>query len=310
MENKQIITFNKDIIVESGALINLDKLEVIKIKNCNVSFQVNSIVNCPNLKYIQVDNGAIRISKFSFTNNQNFKYIHLKHLEDNFEKQLSEYNKKYNKLLTNDNKKLNILGIYDFEFNLPIKDENGTAIEEPKFKYNPARVPAQLIYNSDLRTWCDSKVVDKNDKHIFKVACDYKDFDKLFDKLILNKNYFVIESYAFHYCDNLEHLNIPEGITHIEKYAFAHCKNLKSVILPSTIKSIEYKAFYDCPNLELITTNGYKLQNFLPSTLENLSFMIFHKCPKIHKLIIPYKFSNYGPFISDNEFLLQPDLDF
>ena len=101
-----------------------------------------------------------------------------------------------------------------------------------------------------------------------------------------------IDSYAFHYCENLKRLlgdspfissdrkylydprpdayypmtlfffagkddssyEIPEGIRYIENYAFSNCENLKSITFPQSLEVISEVAFEGCKNLE--TLNG------------------------------------------------------
>lgn len=59
--------------------------------------------------------------------------------------------------------------------------------------------------------------------------------------------------------EEIEEINIPEGVETIEKFAFAHCTHLSSVLLPSSVKRIERGAFYDCPMLKtLILPEGLK----------------------------------------------------
>jgi hypothetical protein len=62
----------------------------------------------------------------------------------------------------------------------------------------------------------------------------------------------VIEEGTFSRCTSLEHINLPESITHISEYAFYNCKNLKSIIVPKSIETIDEYAFHGCENLELI----------------------------------------------------------
>ena len=101
-----------------------------------------------------------------------------------------------------------------------------------------------------------------------------------------------IDSYAFHYCENLKRLlgdspfissdrkylydprpdayypmtlfffagkddssyEIPEGIRYIENYAFSNCVYLKSITFPQSLEVISEVAFEGCKNLE--TLNG------------------------------------------------------
>lgn len=52
---------------------------------------------------------------------------------------------------------------------------------------------------------------------------------------------------GFHYCLNLEKVNIPEGIEKITGGSFRHCDKLKSLTLPSTLKTLDVN-YMEAPN--------------------------------------------------------------
>lgn len=51
-------------------------------------------------------------------------------------------------------------------------------------------------------------------------------------------------------CEELETVEIPEGIKIVGSYAFLGCKKLKNVRFPQSIKEIKFAAFYGCLNLK------------------------------------------------------------
>lgn len=53
----------------------------------------------------------------------------------------------------------------------------------------------------------------------------------------------IIGGWAFAYCENLESVEMQEGIEEIGSHAFAQCVKLRTIKLPSTIRSIERNAF-------------------------------------------------------------------
>ncbi len=57
--------------------------------------------------------------------------------------------------------------------------------------------------------------------------------------------------YLFH--DQIEHIVIEEGITHISEYSFIGCSNAVSVSIPASVESIAYKAFSYCVSIQEIT---------------------------------------------------------
>ena len=60
-----------------------------------------------------------------------------------------------------------------------------------------------------------------------------------------------IGDYAFHGCNNLTSVVIPNSVTTIGDYAFSGCSSLTSVVIPSSVTTIGYSAFSDCNNLTI-----------------------------------------------------------
>ena len=62
-----------------------------------------------------------------------------------------------------------------------------------------------------------------------------------------------IGSLAFHACNRLTSVTIPNSIITIGDYAFAYCTNLTSMTIPNSVRSIGYFAFAGCTGLTSIT---------------------------------------------------------
>lgn len=60
----------------------------------------------------------------------------------------------------------------------------------------------------------------------------------------------------FRNCDNLETIEIPNGVKYIGSNSFANCKKLSEITIPSTVTSIYNNAFSGCNSLQ--TIKGYK----------------------------------------------------
>lgn len=60
----------------------------------------------------------------------------------------------------------------------------------------------------------------------------------------------------FKNCDNLEAIEIPNGVKYIGSNSFANCKKLSEITIPSTVTSIYNNAFSGCDSLQ--TIKGYK----------------------------------------------------
>ena len=103
-----------------------------------------------------------------------------------------------------------------------------------------------------------------------------------------------IEQYAFTYCNALEELVIPEGVTEIPVNMANYTPALKTVILPSTINKIGDSAFRSA-NLEngvVIPEGCTEIGSYafkacettsvtLPSTLTTLGIDIFRECASL-----------------------------
>ena len=65
---------------------------------------------------------------------------------------------------------------------------------------------------------------------------------------------------AFHGCEDLTSITIPDGVTIIGENAFYDCSNLTSITIPDSVISIGYGAFNKCSSLTSITFEGTKEQ--------------------------------------------------
>ncbi|MBQ8286820.1 MAG: leucine-rich repeat domain-containing protein [Thermoguttaceae bacterium] len=61
-----------------------------------------------------------------------------------------------------------------------------------------------------------------------------------------------IEAFAFHRCENISELILPEGFTELASAAFFSLPSLRSLSLPSTLSTIPDGAFNDCDALERV----------------------------------------------------------
>jgi hypothetical protein len=97
------------------------------------------------------------------------------------------------------------------------------------------------------------------------------------------------------YIEEIEYLNLPEGLTSIGSYAFSGAKSIKDVVLPQSLVLLNQYAFLDCysihtfsigPNLTLIAQhalNGcYSLTNLsVPANVTEIRFEAFKWIPNV-----------------------------
>ena len=87
---------------------------------------------------------------------------------------------------------------------------------------------------------------------------------------------------AFHDCDSLNRIVLPEGLEIIDTQAFSYCRNLKIVILPDTLQKIGIHAFEGAPlhsitlpnNLKYLGNNAFAGSEFVAIKSESPLFLI------------------------------------
>ncbi|MBO7535914.1 MAG: leucine-rich repeat protein [Bacilli bacterium] len=71
-----------------------------------------------------------------------------------------------------------------------------------------------------------------------------------------------IPTNAFHFCESLTSITIPNSVTSIGKCAFGSCRSLTSITIPSSVTSIEENAFYECSSLTIYCEASSKLEGW------------------------------------------------
>ena len=76
-----------------------------------------------------------------------------------------------------------------------------------------------------------------------------------------------IRDFAFDYCTGLKGaLIIPDEVTSIGDYAFSHCSGLTSIIIGNSVRTIGYNAFRGCKGISTLTLPKYL------NTIDNMAF--------------------------------------
>ena len=113
--------------------------------------------------------------------------------------------------------------------------------------------------------------------------------------------------------DQIQRVNVDEGITTISPMAFYHGTNLKAVVMPDSVKSLGYLAFAGCTSLVLITMNGVEqignscffgcesLVNVtLPVGLKSIGDQAFFLCTSLGGITIPATVEAFGHSVFAN----------
>lgn len=119
-------------------------------------------------------------------------------------------------------------------------------------------------------------------------------------KVIVGKPVKKIGHMAFHGCESLTTVIIPDGVEEIEDYTFASCKNLQSITIPKSVEKIGYSAFLGCESLQNVTIpngvveiGGGAFENnnsiksiIIPETVKIIHNGAFNSCEGLTKIII------------------------
>ena len=87
-----------------------------------------------------------------------------------------------------------------------------------------------------------------------------------------------IGSHAFHHCQNLKSVVLPDTVEEIGWYAFGYCSNLKNVAIPDKMDRIESSAFSRCEKLSEIK---------LPDGIASIEWGTFDGCSVLSAITIP-----------------------
>ena len=74
--------------------------------------------------------------------------------------------------------------------------------------------------------------------------------------IVIPKEITCIDDWAFNSCENLEGIELPEGLGSIGWMAFAGCRKLKSITLDEKVTRIGEDAFVNCRKLTIIGKAG------------------------------------------------------
>ena len=146
--------------------------------------------------------------------------------------------------------------------------ENGIRKEE-NIERNTARTETRgtcgdnlsWLFNDENSTLVISGTGDMS-RYTTCLSCPWSSFMEQIETVEIEEGVSSIGSYAFCNCSSLKTVNITSSIlTSIGGSAFQICKNLTSITIPSSVTSIREYAFYGCESLTSIT---------LPSSLTSI----------------------------------------
>ena len=82
---------------------------------------------------------------------------------------------------------------------------------------------------------------------------------------------------AFHDCNHLTSVRIPDGVTSIGEAAFYNCNEMGSITIPNSVTSIGLNAFRDCSSLTSVT---------IPDSVTSIGEWAFYGCTSLTSVTI------------------------
>ena len=102
----------------------------------------------------------------------------------------------------------------------------------------------------------------------------------------IETNIKTIGEHAFHDCDALDNVTIPQSVTSIGSFAFESCDGLHSLTINGAIKSMGKGAFYGCTQLRTLK---------LGANIETIGEGAFYRCWNLPNVTIPEKVKTIEP---------------
>ena len=109
-----------------------------------------------------------------------------------------------------------------------------------------------------------------------------------FTEFTINENCQVLGD-AFANCNQLQTIEMPEGVKGIGSSAFNNCSSLESIEIPASVTSIEGNAFSYCSSLTTVTFANN-------SQLENIGDSAFSNCYQLQSIEIPSSVTSIGEY--------------
>ena len=110
-------------------------------------------------------------------------------------------------------------------------------------------------------------------------------FSNQVQKIEIQEGVSSIGEYAFKDFTTLKTITMASNITSIGAYAFQDCKNLSSINIPSSVTSIGSYAFYGCESLASIT---------IPSGVTSINDYAFNGCISLKSVNITSNITSIG----------------
>lgn len=134
-------------------------------------------------------------------------------------------------------------------------------------------------------TSTDGSVVEPNATNVFGANIVSNNYVNGKGVIVFDGPVTKIGSNAFHSCDKLTSVTIPNGVTEIGNNAFYGVNNLQTINIPNSVKKIGTFSFHYCTSLKNIN---------LPNSLTNIGSKAFSGCKGLIVVTIPENVISIG----------------
>jgi len=153
--------------------------------------------------------------------------------------------------------------------------------------------------------------INLGESNVYASIEDMKDGkDPLKGDVIIGEGVQSIGARAFHSCNRIAEITIPNSVTYIGERAFYMCTNLKKVVLGEGIQNLPAYTFYKCETLVDLTISDsiksigdyafrgcIELKNIqIGSNVETIGNYAFYGCTEVGEIILPASVKNIGNF--------------
>ena len=109
----------------------------------------------------------------------------------------------------------------------------------------------------------------------------------IFDELLFFTGLTSISDNAFHGCNALSSIVIPNEVISIGKFSFFNCSSLSSIIIPKGLESIGLYAFHSCKNLTSFD---------IPESVTSIGDYAFYYCNSLTSIELPKHCLSIGKY--------------
>lgn len=109
-----------------------------------------------------------------------------------------------------------------------------------------------------------------------------------------------IGDYAFHFCESLAEIEMPDSIVRIGRMAFCGCSVLNGIKIPHAVTEIESGAFWSCSSLTEIV---------IPEGVMKIDLEAFRECTSLERVEIPDSVTwvSHGAFVGCDKLIQKID---